>query len=61
MSQYVHVGIVLITVPNLIVIVFMLIVFALGVALSLPRESNATPSEGHDGHQLDPGAPPAAD
>jgi len=36
-SQYVHVGIVLITVPNLIAIVLMLIVFVLGVALSRPR------------------------
>jgi hypothetical protein len=60
-SQYVHVGIVLITVPNLIVIVLMLIVFVLGVALSLPREADAARSEGQDGHQLDPGAPPATE
>jgi hypothetical protein len=55
------VGIVLITVPNLIVIVLMLIVFVLGVALSLPREADAARSEGQDGHQLDPGAPPATE
>jgi hypothetical protein len=35
MSQYVHIGILLITVPNLIVIGLMLVVFALGIVLSL--------------------------
>ncbi|HKD76322.1 MAG TPA: hypothetical protein VKB76_12545 [Ktedonobacterales bacterium] len=37
MSQYIHVGIVLITVPNLIVIGLMIVVFALAVALALPQ------------------------
>jgi hypothetical protein len=60
-SQYIHVGIVLITVPNLIVIGLMLIVFALAVALSLPQHPSTTQREGHDGHELDPGAPPAAE
>jgi hypothetical protein len=36
-SPYIQVGILLITVPNLIVIVLMLIVFALAVALPLPQ------------------------
>jgi hypothetical protein len=36
MSQYVQVGILLITVPNLIVIGLMLVVFALAIALKLP-------------------------
>ncbi|GAC1447472.1 MAG: hypothetical protein PVSMB4_02940 [Ktedonobacterales bacterium] len=61
MSQYIHVGIVLITVPNLIVIGLMLIVFALAVVLSLPQHASAAHTEGHDGHELDPGAPPAAE
>ncbi|HEV7127483.1 MAG TPA: hypothetical protein VGN32_08570 [Ktedonobacterales bacterium] len=62
MSQYVHVGIVLITVPNLIVIGLMLVVFALAVAVSLPQHPRATLRKGHDdGHELDPGAPPAAE
>lgn len=43
--QYVHVGIVLITVPNLIVIVLMVVVFALAVALSLPQPSSAASGE----------------
>ncbi len=43
--QYVHVGIVLITVPNLIVIVLMVVVFALAVAVSLPQPSSATSEE----------------
>jgi hypothetical protein len=38
MSQYVQVGIFLITVPNLIVIGLMLVVFAVAVALKLPQE-----------------------
>jgi hypothetical protein len=38
MAQYVHFGIFLITVPNLIVIILMLLVFALAVALPLPQE-----------------------
>jgi hypothetical protein len=37
MAQYVHFGIFLITVPNLIVIGLMLLVFALAVALPLPQ------------------------
>lgn len=36
MSQYVQFGAILITVPNLIVIVTMIVVFALGLALKLP-------------------------
>lgn len=38
MSQYVHVGILLITVPNLIVIGLMLLVFAVSLFVSLPPE-----------------------
>jgi hypothetical protein len=38
MAQYIHLGIFLITVPNLIVIILMLVVFALAVVLSLPQE-----------------------
>jgi len=38
MSQYVHVGIVLITVPNLIVIGLMVLVFAVSLFVSLPHE-----------------------
>lgn len=38
MAQYIHVGIFLITVPNLIVIVLMLIVFAVAVFVPLPQE-----------------------
>jgi hypothetical protein len=37
MAQYIHVGIFLITVPNLVVIILMLVIFALAVALSLPQ------------------------
>ncbi len=37
MAQYVHFGIFLITVPNLIVIGLMLLVFALAVALPIPQ------------------------
>ncbi len=38
MAQYVHLGILLISVPNLIVIVLMLLVFGLAVFLKLPQE-----------------------
>ena len=38
MAQYIHVGIFLITVPNLIVIVLMLLVFAVAIAVPLPQE-----------------------
>ena len=38
MAQYIHFGIFLITVPNLIVIVLMLVVFAVAVAIPLPGE-----------------------
>jgi len=38
LSQYVHFGVILITIPNLIVIGLMLLVFAAAVALSLPQE-----------------------
>jgi hypothetical protein len=41
MSQYIQVGIILITVPNLIVIGLMVLVFAVAVALKIP-ESSAT-------------------
>ncbi len=40
MAQYIHFGIFLITVPNLIVIILMLVVFALAIALSLPQEQS---------------------
>ena len=36
MTQYVHFGAFFITIPNLIVIIVMLIVFALGLWLRLP-------------------------
>lgn len=39
MSQYLHVGILLITIPNLVITVLMVIVFALAVAVSLPHET----------------------
>jgi hypothetical protein len=52
MAQYIHIGIFLITVPNLIVIGLMLVVFAVAVAVSLPQEP-ATPE------QPVPPAPPA--
>ena len=38
MAQYIHFGIFLITVPNLIVIVLMLLVFAVAIAVPLPQE-----------------------
>ncbi len=38
MSQYVHIGILLISVPNLIVIGLMLLVFGLALVLKLPHE-----------------------
>ena len=38
MSQYIHFGIILITIPNLIVIGLMILVFALALAISLPQE-----------------------
>lgn len=36
MSQYVQVGAFLITVPNLIVIITMIVVFAIGLLVKLP-------------------------
>jgi len=41
MAQYIHLGIFLITVPNLIVIVLMLVVFAVAVFVPLPQERTA--------------------
>jgi len=38
-SQYIHFGVILITVPNLIVIGLMILVFAAAVAIALPQES----------------------
>jgi len=38
MSQYIHFGIFLITIPNLIVIGLMLLVFALAVIINIPQE-----------------------
>lgn len=38
MAQYIHIGILLISVPNLIVIGLMLVVFGLAVLLKLPHE-----------------------
>lgn len=61
MSQYIQVGIVLITLPNLIVIVLMLIVFALAVVVLLPQHPGGIQREGHDGNELDSGAPPATE
>jgi hypothetical protein len=40
MSQYVHLGIVLITVPNLIVIGLMILVFAVSLVVSLPHDDD---------------------
>jgi hypothetical protein len=37
-SQYIHFGVILITVPNLIVIGLMLLVFAAAVVIALPQE-----------------------
>lgn len=39
MSEYVQFGIVLITTPNLIVIITMIIVFAVGLLLKLPAHT----------------------
>ena len=44
MAQYVHFGIFLITIPNLIVIVLMLLVFALAIALPLPQQGPTEPA-----------------
>ena len=56
MAQYIHFGIFLITVPNLIVIVLMLLVFAVAIAVPLPQERSEPadqvsngPSEHTDG------------
>jgi hypothetical protein len=49
MSQYVHFSIFLISVPNLIVISLMIVVFALGVALALPHPTDTT--EVQDGQE----------
>ncbi|HEX8996104.1 MAG TPA: hypothetical protein VF812_08740 [Ktedonobacterales bacterium] len=38
MSQYVQFGILLITVPNLIVILTMIVVFAIGLVVKLPSD-----------------------
>lgn len=62
MSQYLHVGIILITVPNLIVIGLMVLVFALAVAVSLPQHPSASQRKGNDnGLELDPEATPTAE
>ncbi len=46
MSQYLHVGVILITVPNLIVIGLMILLFAAAVFVSLPQETaNETSAE----------------
>jgi len=37
-SQYIHFGVILITVPNLIMIGMMILVFAAAVFISLPQE-----------------------
>ena len=44
MSQYLHFGVILITIPNLIVIGLMIVVFAAAVALSLPQERADQPA-----------------
>jgi len=62
MSQYIHIGIVLITVPNLVIIGLMLGVFALAVVLPIPARHWATQREGYNGNEsneLDIDAPPA--
>jgi fatty acid desaturase len=43
-AQYIHFGIFLITVPNLIVIILMLLVFAVAIAVPLPQE-HAEPTD----------------
>jgi hypothetical protein len=40
MSQYVQVGAFLITVPNLIVIITMIVVFAIGLLVKLPSHKD---------------------
>ncbi len=40
MAQYIHIGILLISVPNLIVIGLMLVVFGLALFLKLPQEQD---------------------
>jgi hypothetical protein len=42
MSQYVHVGILLISVPNLIVIGLMALIFGLALLLKLPHQRGSS-------------------
>ncbi len=44
MTQYIEIGIFLITVPNLITIVVMFVLFALGLWIKLPGHSAEQPS-----------------
>jgi len=39
MSHYLHFGIILITIPNLIVISLMIVLFVVGVLVTLPHPS----------------------
>ncbi len=49
MSQYVQFGVFLITVPNLIVIAVMIIVFIIGLVVKLPRHTEVR--QGPDGER----------
>jgi hypothetical protein len=40
MSEYIHVGILLISVPNLIVIGLMVVIFGLALLFKLPHQGN---------------------
>lgn len=49
MSQYIHFGVILITIPNLIMIGLMVLVFAAAVAISLPQEpTTQSPTDSPD-------------
>ena len=45
MSQYIHAGIFLITVPNLIVIALMVVGFIIAIAVQLPHPPAEVPGE----------------
>lgn len=45
MSQYIHVGIFLITVPNLIVIALMVVAFVVAVIVQLPHPPAEAPDD----------------
>ena len=58
MSQYLHFGIILITIPNLIVIGLMILVFAVAVVVSLPHERTSVDSQMTDAQPTQTSAAP---